>query len=735
MFLEEPELARRCASVRRVVASGEALPYALKERFFQRLPAAELHNLYGPTEAAVDVTFHACAPGGSRPAVPIGRPIANTAVHVLDRELRPVPVGVAGELFLGGVGLARGYLGRPELTAERFVPDPCSAAPGARLYRTGDLARRRMDGEVEFLGRLDFQVKVRGFRIELGEIEAALAAHPAVREAVVVARQGEGAGEPRLVAYLVPTEPPAPVAELRRFLAQRLPDFMVPAVFVPLAALPLSPNGKIERRALPAPPAERASGAPRVLPRTPLESRLAELWRELLGVADAGVHDNFFELGGDSIQGAMFVNRLQKELGETVYVMALFEAPTIAGLAAYLERSYPASAVRLGGSGGGAAAGPAGTVPADTAEALARLRAAVARRLRHGEGAPPLSAEDADTERNPPAVFLLSPFRSGSTLLRVMLQGHSRLFAPPELELLAFATLKERREAYSGRDAFAREGLLRAVMEIRGCGAEEAEAVVAGHEAAGTSTRRFYGLLQEWIGGRMLVDKTPSYALDPATLGRAEALFREPLYIHLVRHPRAVIRSYVEARMDRVYHDFPFPPGEQAELVWLLSQRNIGEHLAGIPRHRWLRLSFEDLLASPRPVLEELSAFLGLELEPGMLQPYATGRMTDGIREASRMMGDPKFHLHRRIDPEVAERWRREDTGGPLREETAALAALLGYPEAGSGRQWRWRRTSRRGRCRGKVRSRGCRSPSRRSGSGSSPSSTRPARSTTCPPP
>ncbi|HEV7518278.1 MAG TPA: amino acid adenylation domain-containing protein, partial [Thermoanaerobaculia bacterium] len=203
-FLEEPAV-RRCQSVRQVMASGEALPATLAERFFERLPGAVLHNLYGPTEAAVDVTFWACQPGSARPAVPIGRPVANTAIHLFDAGLRPVPVGVPGELFIGGVQVARGYFGRPELTAERFLPDP-QGVPGARLYRTGDLVRRLPAGEIEFLGRIDHQVKIRGLRIELGEIEAALARHPGVQEAVVLAEPGP-AGDPadrRLVAYLVP---------------------------------------------------------------------------------------------------------------------------------------------------------------------------------------------------------------------------------------------------------------------------------------------------------------------------------------------------------------------------------------------------------------------------------------------------------------------------------------------------------------------------------------------------
>ncbi len=373
-----------------------------------------------------------------------------------------------------------------------------------------------------------------------------------------------------------------------------------------------------------------------------------------------GVHDNFFELGGDSIQGAMFINRLQRELGRIVYVMALFDAPTVAELAEYLGTDQTDRSDRSDRS----------DLP--TKEALNELRVAVFRRLGRRASQP------YEGPRLPRAVFLLSPFRSGSTLLRVMLAGHSRLFAPPELELLAFGTLGERREAYSGRNRFATEGLLRAVMELRGCDADGARAIVGEAEEAGLPVAEVYARLQEWAGGRLVVDKTPSYALDPVALARAEELFEEPLYVHLVRHPRATIDSYVEARMDRVYQEYPFAPAEQAEMVWLLGHRNILKHLAWVPAGRQHRLLFEDLVKKPAESMEALCGFLGIGFEPAMLDPYEGRRMTDGLHAGTRMMGDPKFHQHQGIDASVADRWRQP--GGILRRETGALAAILGYP-------------------------------------------------------
>jgi amino acid adenylation domain-containing protein len=338
VFLEHGDTGR-CASIRRVISSGEALPPELAARCFERLPSAELHNLYGPTEAAVDVTAWACLPGDE--TVPIGRPVANTRVYVLDREGGPVPLGAPGELYLGGVQVGRGYLDRPALTAERFVPDPFSAGGGARLYRTGDLARWRPDGALEYLGRMDDQVKVRGFRIEPGEIEAALAAHPAVREAVVVARQ-DGAAEARLVAYVVAADDAsmdASAEALRAWLRERLPEHMVPAAWVTMAALPLSPSGKTDRRSLPAPDGARVDGTPYVAPRSEVEAELARIWATVLGVDRVGVHDHFFDRGGSSLLAVQVVSSVHAAFGVTLPLHALFQAPTIEALSRQIARA------------------------------------------------------------------------------------------------------------------------------------------------------------------------------------------------------------------------------------------------------------------------------------------------------------------------------------------------------------------------------------------------------------
>ncbi|MDQ7727805.1 non-ribosomal peptide synthetase [Halomonas sp. SpR8] len=324
-FLAHGEV-EACKSLTRLVCSGEALPTELQNQVFARLPHTGLYNLYGPTEAAIDVTHWTCQDDG-RNQVAIGQPIAGIRTYVLDGDLNLAPPGVAGELYLGGVGLARGYLHRPDLTSERFVADPF--AQGERLYRTGDLVRWRVDGQLEYLGRLDHQVKIRGLRIELGEIEAELLALPEVREAVVVAQEGPSGS--RLVAYVVPqTDGELDSTLLRETLGQKLPDYMVPGVVVTLDILPLNANGKVDRKALPEP--DLTSGSLYEPPQGEIEEALAEIWSEILGVEQVGRHDNFFELGGDSILSLQIVSRLQRA-GWTVTPRQVFEHQSIAQLA------------------------------------------------------------------------------------------------------------------------------------------------------------------------------------------------------------------------------------------------------------------------------------------------------------------------------------------------------------------------------------------------------------------
>jgi aspartate racemase len=323
--------------VRQLLAGGDVLSVPHVRRVLAALPGTQLVNGYGPTEGTTFTCCHRLAPAdGALASIPIGRPIANSEALLLDRNGQPVPIGVPGELLIGGEGLARGYLRRPDLTAERFVPHPFAVGLGARLYRSGDLARWRPDGTIEFLGRLDQQVKIRGFRIELGEIEAELAAHPAVRDAVVVAWREEG-GNKRLVAYVVAD--PLPTAEsLHAHLRARLPDYMLPSVIVFLETLPLGATGKVDRQALPAPEAVRSDGCGSYLPpRDAVELLCAHVWEEALGVRPIGVRDDFFALGGHSLLAIGILARIKKVFGRDLAVSILFQRPTIERLAAALR--------------------------------------------------------------------------------------------------------------------------------------------------------------------------------------------------------------------------------------------------------------------------------------------------------------------------------------------------------------------------------------------------------------
>ncbi|MET7345583.1 amino acid adenylation domain-containing protein [Streptomyces sp. NPDC005547] len=330
-FLDEPGLGA-CHSLRHVMCSGEALPAHLVTGFAERLDA-RLHNLYGPTEASIDVTAWECDPRAVGEGVPIGLPIANTRIHLLDAWLEPVPAGVPGELYIGGVGLARGYLDRPGLTADRFLPDPFSTRPGARLYRTGDRARRRSDGTIEYLGRVDRQVKIRGFRIEPGETETALASHPGVRQAVVTVTEAAD-GHRALVGYVLPAADTAapPVDELRTWLRRRLPEHLVPGILIPLDELPLTASGKLDRAALPPPELSLLPDGPYAAPRTAVERLLTRVWSEVLGVERVGIDDNFFSLGGDSIRSVQVLSKLRAE-GVAAALQQLFDHQTVRELA------------------------------------------------------------------------------------------------------------------------------------------------------------------------------------------------------------------------------------------------------------------------------------------------------------------------------------------------------------------------------------------------------------------
>jgi acyl-CoA synthetase (AMP-forming)/AMP-acid ligase II/NAD(P)-dependent dehydrogenase (short-subunit alcohol dehydrogenase family) len=448
----------------------------------------------------------------------------------------------------------------------------------------------------------------------------------------------------------------------------------------PLGQMPLTDKGEIDREQLRA-MANRAAiaSADRVAPRTELERQIAQIWREVLGVSQLGIHDDFFALGGDSIRGAVVINKLQERIGGILHVVALFNAPTIAQLAQHLKEHYSEAVTTLVGAETMQESVPVG----------ARIGAAHIAELRRRVTSLPPRPETLKT-KNPRAIFVFAPPRSGTTLLRVILGGHPQLFAPPELYLLSFDTMAARAATFSNQQRFWREGSVRALMQINGLSTEEADLMLREFEEQQLSTKEFYRLLQQWLGDRILVDKTPTYSLDLEVLRRAESDFEDPLYIHLVRHPYGTIRSFDESSLDQLLYAYmpSLHTGEQdfsrlqlAELTWLLCHQNILDALRRVSAERQIRVRFEDLVREPRHTVENICQFLGLPLHPEMLQPYKEKqqRMTDGVHSVSRMLGDFKFHQHQVINADVADTWRQHYTADFLGDETWRVAESLGY--------------------------------------------------------
>ena len=788
-------------AVRLVIVGGDVFHPELIEQW-QKSPFknTRLLNAYGPTETVITATTFDVRPNLAGSTVPIGRPRANREVYVVDKYDHPAPIGVPGELLIGGSALAQGYLHRPELTAERFVNNPISGKSG-RVYRTGDRVRFLPDGNLEFLGRVDDQVKIRGFRIELGEIEHAIASLPGIKHAAVRVFDAENRDK-ILVAYYQPEEnTERQPADIKEQLRQSLPEYMIPAMLVPLEKMPIGPGGKINRRALPKPDLSKAQvSAKYVAPRTESEEKLVRIVREILNVERVGVFDNFFELGGHSMMATQVVSRIQEEFGVSVPLRALFEHPTVDGIAQVIaelqleekpdeelddllaeleglseeevekllqeessdsepnqpeEEPKPINALEAyllglwrealgrddltifdnffakGGDEQKAQqvldvlekdfnhiAPPGVLLYAPTVEKFANFmldyyqdlveqkfgkidrsfQPCLDEKFKKAYQAPVVTETDVKKlrqiivpftfdrstapEKNKAAVFVLSPPRSGSTLLRVILQGNSRLFAPPEMDLLSFNTMRERREFFQSRGLIAwLDATIRTIMEIYRCDAREAEEIFEAFLAQDISTHEFYRRLQFKLNGRMIVDKTPSYAQDINILQRAEDSFESPLYIHLVRHPYAMIYSFMEAKLDQNFfkYEHPFTRRQLAELIWIISHQNIENFLSNVPDERKFRLRYEDLVRDPKQEVQRLSKFLGVPFEEEMLDPYHGDKMTSGIKQNSQMVGDYKFYLHRGIDPRSIDRWKKFHCQEFLSEQAKQIATLYGY--------------------------------------------------------
>jgi len=668
------ELRLRC-----VIFGGEALDFAALKSWYARHQdnSPQLINMYGITETTVHVTYYPLSSDVDASSRVIGRPIPDLQVWILDTYHQPVPIGGLGEMYVGGAGVTRGYLNRPELTAERFIEMEVLGKP-QRLYKTGDLARLTLDPHtheyhLEYLGRIDHQVKLRGFRIELGEIETLLRQHEAVSEAIVMLH-GQ-ADTLQLIAYVTLNTSIDEVDRiLRSWLKTRLPEYMLPASFTVLAQLPLTPSGKIDRKALPEPHAIRTGF---VAPQTAAEHLIANIWQELLDIEQIGVHDDFFAIGGNSLNGIRFINQLNYKTGEVFHIYALFEASTVALFVDYIKDHYPKLMAQLEGS----------ALPTDTVkhQPLTPAKQAEIRQL-----LPKLSFNNTKyNQKNPPAVFILAPPRSGTTLFRVMLGGHPQLFAPPELELLGFNSLEERYTQCMQRDSFWLQGTIRALMEIAHCDVDTAQQQMHRYEQEKHDIKGFYQVLQTAIGDRLLVDKTPFYAIDINILRQAEAYFDDALYIHLLRHPYGMIHSFEKAHLEQIISSHPYAyaldngysPTELAEFLWLQCNQNILDFLQTVPASRQHTVKFEALVAHPHATIEKLCEFLPITFDATMLQPYQDNkqRMTDGLHAEGNMLGDIKFHTHQHINASVAEEWKNTYRKDFLGDITWKLAEQLGY--------------------------------------------------------
>ncbi len=668
----EQAAPEKLQSLKLINVSGEVCPTSLTQKHEALLPNCQLYNLYGPTEATVNCTYFKIPKGFAETKVPIGTPIDNYEILILDEHLQVVEGDNVGEIYIGGSKevVGKGYWKRPKLSGERFIQNPYAAINGGEiLYKTGDLARWMRDGNIEFLGRTDFQVKFNGYRIELGEIEAAISHYEKIKEVVVLLKNQQ---QEQLVAYVTLHDGNRlNISDIRNFLAQKLPVYMLPSKFVVLDKIPLTPNGKFDRKALPNPPSDRPTLAQNYqAPQGKLEEKLTQYWETILAIKPIGRNDKFFELGGSSIQAAQFIGQLQKELNTSIFVTTIFDNPTIASYAKMLDSDYHVEIAKEFDSSKKSNIEP--SKPLTNAQLL-----------NFKNYIPTLSKFDDTPKKNPQAIFILAPPRSGTSLLSLMLAGHPDLIAFNELKLLGFDSLKERNAAYVGKFSLWQEGAIRAVMTLKKCTVDAARNIIDDFEKKGTTTKDFYYQLQQWANPKTIVDKTPAYALDSQSLQKIVQDFERPLFIHLTRHPLSTVNSFEKYHMEQVLYlkDHPYNSKELGELIWQESHRNISNFLKNIPQVQQVRLSYEDLVAQPELTIQALCTQLGLSFHPNLLKPYEniTAKSIDGIHEDSRSMSDSNLLKFNRIQARKAEEWKAILKTDFLTSSSWQLADQLGY--------------------------------------------------------
>ena len=683
----------RLLSLEFVSVAGEACPSNLVIQHQQILPKTKLLNQYGPTEATVGATIYITPENFEGEKVPIGKPIDYVEVFILNENLEKVRTGDVGEIHIGGKGVARGYLNRKELTREKFIQNPFGKK---KLYKTGDLGKLLPDGNIDFVGRADHQVKLRGYRIEMGEVEVAISQHPNVRETVVEIF-GEKSADQKLVGYLtLKNEAQLNATQLRKFLEEKIPEYMIPSTFMFLEKMPFATSGKVDRKNLPQPNNTRPDLEQEfVASETSLEDWLTQLWQEALGLEKIGIDDKFFELGGNSLQAATLVAKVQKQLNQTVFIVSIFEAPTVREYARFLEENYKNALIHIKAQSHSTDISSTNfsekrTLVSSNKKDSSSLTKADFKAFK--KYIPTFIKKIKKQKRkNPPAIFILTPPRSGTTLLRIMLAGHPQLFAANELQLLHFNTLQERKEAYTGKFSLWSEGTIRTIMELKNCNADEAKSIMQTFEKENLTTQDFYDTLQNWVGNRIIVDKSPSYAMDMMALEKAEADFDNAIFIHLSRHPYSMVKSFEKMYMDQVMFlgKQNYNSRNTGELIWTESHQNIDNFLKKIPADRQFRIIYEDLLKQPREVMEEMCETIGLPFHPNLLNPYLDieKKMTDGLYDNSKPMGDPNLLKHGSIKSKKAEEWKKVKDDNFLHAETWKLAKEIGYEPLGGNKK------------------------------------------------
>ncbi|MEO1558725.1 MAG: condensation domain-containing protein, partial [Cyanobacteria bacterium J06632_19] len=622
----------------------------------------------------------------------LGPVIPGVNIRIVDGENSVLEEDTIGHLQVSGDAISPGYYNNPEANKKSFLKNG--------WFDTGDLGFIH-NGHLVVTGRAKETIIINGANYYSHEIETVVEEIEGIEvsytAACAVRSQNEATEKLAIFFHSNIQKDEELLLLLQKIRLQVLgkiginPDYLIP---VAPSIIPKTAIGKIQRLQLSQrfeagefyPQLEQlaillakekvSATTEKIAPRNKLERQLASIWQEVLKVSEVSIEDNFFELGGNSIVAMTLVNRLQEEISKILHPVALFDAPTIATLAEYLQENYPEL---VGETEGKVVNNISKTlVKKLNTQQIGEMRQYLQHHL-CGESV----QSDTSGKKNKQAIFILCTGRSGSTLLRVIMAGHPQLFAPPELYLLSFNTLAERKAAFSGRNNFLGEGVIRSIMEIKNCDGEQAQQIMEELESQNLSTKEFFSLMQEWLPGKIIADKTPPYVFNREVLQRAEEEFENPLYIHLQRHPLATIRSMTEARLDLLVamEENQFSVEQKGELMWLISHQNILEFLKNIPSSRQHQLRYEDLVQQPQTTVNQLCEFIGIDFHPDMLQPYKEKkqRMTDGVHAVSRMMGDPKFHTYKGINAKVAERWKEEYKVDFLNTETWKVAESLGY--------------------------------------------------------